>query len=749
MKKPLILGFCLLLLLTGCSEVTKSRNTSTDMTEITEEAKPIENNEVTSPEPVSEANNKEFAAEDSLGKDLVYENIDDQLPSNQEEMSLEDIIIKMKGIFPIKDSYDDVTTQENNPEVGVSSYNVNYFETATGDSAWFQSDIYGNLMGFGTYSQEDYSQNIEINFSLSEGEEKVRDLLGKLYGEIGQEFIILNNSRNNSIEQPTYFFNAYRTFNGIPLADDFLTIELNKKNGKINSVYIQTTTNYNFADTSYFEDSEKVVTKEEALQAFWEINSLYKGLLKLENNYYGRSNQPIEYIPIYSFLDEQIPINAKTLKGVFSYPRIETYDAFATEEAAKGEGLSEFEQEQIDKVNEQNSAKDAEAKARKLFGLEDYRLVSSNLSNFMGMKDYYVWNLNFVNNDKYVFVSFLASDLSLLNYNGPYSYGSSSPSEENTKAYIEKANKILKEIGGQNLDGYTLTERSKNYQSGPIHNLEYVRKYDDLHIYTERVIISIKKENNELASYNKNWIAEENINVPDFILSKEESFDKLLENYTFDLVYKRTNGGQKPVVLVYKLENLSLESKSYIVDARNGQIIDSVGQAINPVGNIDYEDIDQAKNPEIIEFLKNNGIGYYNENLNPTEGVTQISLFRLLASSILYGRGVNASEDEIYQALESYNILDGQGREPEKIITQRDYARYISRYLGYQEFASLNSIYKDRFDDISSGDSDYGYLVLAKEKGLIESSSENLLEPEKVIDRENALYYYYNLKLNN
>ena len=129
------------------------------------------------------------------------------------------------------------------------------------------------------------------------------------------------------------------------------------------------------------------------------------------------------------------------------------------------------------------------------------------------------------------------------------------------------------------------------------------------------------------------------------------------------------------------------------------------------------------------------------------EKINQVDLFRIFLSSYNYGTDpFDLTDDEVYQTIENMNLLEIESRQPDKILTHRDYSRYISKLLNYNDIAKMNDIFKDKYDDITSEDSDYGYLFLGDIKGLIESE-DNKLMPDKEIDRETALYYFYNLKL--
>lgn len=740
MKKPGYLILAMMLLLSGCSEVTQSRNTSSEQVS--------EDIEINTRDLNQTANTEE-------GTQPVPES-ENTLTSNQEEQNLEDIIVNMRNKLKIESDYDEVTTEEVNPNSSTKYYTVNYYNSTNGNSAWFSSDVYGNLMSFGDYSENNYSNDIANAISTSEAEDIVREFVIALYGDVANDFEINENIDNNSLESTSYYFNIIRIVNDIPVDSDGISVEVSKKNGKVLGANVQTGTNYNFSDDSYFDDFQDVVSEDEGLEKYKEINNFYEAILGVDVSS-GGARRTFEYRPVYSFLEKQIPIDAKTLEPVYlDSDRNEFYGA-DTEEAAPAEAiepreLTPAEQEQVDNINTQSTVDQAEQKARQLTNLEGYELDFSNFSNYMGSKDYYIWVMSFTNDDSdYVYMTLLANDLSLMNFSKNSVITPNQEFSDDNQEYVDLGNNYLKSKGGLDPEDFTLTERSKNVQDGPEHKLVYVRKVnDEINLHNDRVTIVINKAEKEVSSYSKTWIFEDDFEYSDFEITKDEAFDNLVEKMGFELVYKRDyTDSSVPMKLYYQLKEPDFHYTDFLIDGISGELIDDFGKPIRTNHRINYEDIDEAKNPEIIQMLASNGIGYKGDMLNPTESVDQISLFRILASPYIYnGSSLDSSVDEIYDALEFKNILGDEERDPEKIITQRDYAKYVSRYLEYEEFAKLNDIYKDKYDDIDSDDSDYGYLLLAKEKNLIESE-DDLLEPDKVIDRETALYYYYILKSNN
>ena len=117
----------------------------------------------------------------------------------------------------------------------------------------------------------------------------------------------------------------------------------------------------------------------------------------------------------------------------------------------------------------------------------------------------------------------------------------------------------------------------------------------------------------------------------------------------------------------------------------------------------------------------------------------------MLYSLLNYGASPsNLSDDEIYEGLKWTMILGSDAREPNKIVTNEDMAKYTLRSMNYQKIADRGYLFDDKFTDMSKDSANYGYLVLAKDLGFIQTGSDTILEPTKKIDRETALFNLYN-----
>lgn len=753
MKKYLILFLAFVLILSGCNQVTQSTNTKT----IEPKSEPSANTKEIS---VEKETFDAVAEGEVASSEMIAPVLNTKLiKSNKPEMKLENIIIKIKDALDIGNEYDEVSTEEYSYEGMDKTYNVNLYNTSNSDSAWFSTDVYGNLTSFGRYNST--NTQIEINYTKPEAEGKARELLTKLYGDVADDFIIDERYGYNSFENPNYSMRLVRVVNEIEVPSDTISIDISKRTNEIMSFQIMTQTNNDFSDISYFASSDDVKDADEAFKKYQEENMMLKGYLGVNSQQTGIYRK-LKYIPIFGIFQSQIPIDAVTLEPNYSLTDIKiNYGMGATEEAMAKDGLSPAESAHLDDVKEQHTAEEAEKAARDLFALgNDYKMSYSNFGNYMATQGVYTWSMSFNGpNDEYVSVTLLANDLTLVNYSSYDSNSYVNPTEQvenkNADSYVSIANNFLTEKGKVRLEDLEISYRSNNSQSDFNHQVSYVRKYkEDIFIYSDTITVTINKKEDKVTNYYREWDFElvEDALTDSFGITKDEAFEILKENYGFNLVYRRdaveSNG--TPVKLFYEFDSSGVYPnffQRFLVNGENGDVIDYEGEKVILQDKIVYSDLDQAQRPNIIEEMAENNIGFYEPELKPKQAITQIELFKLFLGSNGYSfGGRDLTDEQVYEMLQYNNLLEDEPKEPNKIITQKDIARYIARYKSYGNIGKLNEIFKDKYEDSTSSDKDFGYLAIAKEKGFIETDGENKLNPDKEITRETALYYLYAIK---
>lgn len=753
MKKYLILFLAFVLILSGCNQVTQSTNTKT----IEPKSEPTANTKEIS---VEKETFDAVAEGEVASSEMIAPVLNTKLiKSNKPEMKLENIIIKIKDALDIGNEYDEVSTEEYSYEGMDKTYNVNLYNTSNSDSAWFSTDVYGNLTSFGRYNST--NTQIEINYTKPEAEGKARELLTKLYGDVADDFIIDERYGYNSFENPNYSMRLVRVVNGIEVPSDTIAIDISKRTNEIMSFQIMTQTNNDFSDISYFASSDDVKDADEAFKKYQEENMMLKGYLGVNSQQTGIYRK-LKYIPIFGIFQSQIPIDAVTLEPNYSLTDIKiNYGMGATEEAMAKDGLSPAESAHLDDVKEQHTAEEAEKAARDLFALgNDYKMSYSNFGNYMATQGVYTWSMSFNGpNDEYVSVTLLANDLTLVNYSSYDSNSYVNPTEQvqnkNADSYVSIANNFLTEKGKVRLEDLEISYRSNNSQSDFNHQVSYVRKYkEDIFVYSDTITVTINKKEDKVTNYYREWDFElvEDALTDSFGITKDEAFEILKENYGFNLVYRRdaveSNG--TPVKLFYEFDSSGVYPnffQRFLVNGENGDVIDYEGEKVILQDKIVYSDLDQAQRPNIIEEMAENNIGFYEPELKPKQAITQIELFKLFLGSNGYSfGGRDLTDEQVYEMLQYNNLLEDEPKEPNKIITQKDIARYIARYKSYGNIGKLNEIFKDKYEDSTSSDKDFGYLAIAKEKGFIETDGENKLNPDKEITRETALYYLYAIK---
>ncbi|WP_054252349.1 hypothetical protein [Neofamilia massiliensis] len=748
MRKSILLVVLIMAsLLVGCDESpTKSLNTDPEsFNTAAKETEEKDQEDLVSEEDKQITNENKEAENINIEADQVK-----TIATNKEEMSIEEIILKYKEILKISPDFDEVSTEESSETDGNKYYTVNYYDSKTDESMWFSADIYGNLMNFSAFTKD--TDNKSEGLTSTEAMDLVRETLNDLYGPVSEDFIISKNADINTLGSTSYYFNVIRTVNKIKVPTDTILFEVSKGQKKITSLNVYTASNYDFSDTSNFEDLDGIVDEITAFDAFMKENKIYPLQLKILNRDNFHLYEKYNLQPALGFIEKQIPVNAKDLSPYYLDPfRLVGYGGEKAEEAAQvAEGaLSPAEQEQLDTVKDQYSLEDAEKKARSLFSLKDYKLSYSNFSTYRGTKGYNKWSLSFNKDDSYVYVSLLANDLSLVSYSN---YEEGNKAEADAENYLNLANDFLVSKAGLDLSKLTLTKRSSQKQGDNYHIVEYHRNLDDGQIlYSDTVTVNINKKSGKVEYFDKAWTYDLKDQVQAGTINEAEAYKKLKDSFGFDLVYLRdTQADDKILKAYYSFDSSKLDYTGiFLVDGKTGQVINLEGKEFLTGDLVEYEDIDSAKHPEIIKTLLENNIGFPGGELLPTKAVTQEEVFRILLAGDIYGDFSSASTDDIYKLAKDRGLLKDEERKEEKIIRNRDYARYLARYLSYDEIGLHNEIFKDTYKDISSTDSDYGYLVLAKLKKLMDFPSDNLLEADKEVDRESLLYYYYYLKANN
>lgn len=744
MKKYLAILIALTFIFAGCSKVTQSKNTNLEHTG-------SENSEI-----MTEENNKDIDIKKSsvsMAEGRKSTPNRGLLPVKGEEKSLEDIILKMKEVLDISDSYDEISTEEYEIYDNLKSYSISYFNTENENSASVSTDVYGNLISFNQYKQRTGEE--EEKYTKEEAGDKIKLILKGLYGDASEEFKICDVPYMNNLNSDEFYFEVTRVYDDIVVPTDKISIYLNKSDLLITNINVMTDTNFDFSDTSYFQNKEEVKDIDEGFEKFKEINKLYRGVLGTGTDE-SSMFRSLKYIPAFAMTsvdNRQTPIDGITLEPVYNISSgINDYGSTADDTVAAKEesALTSTEQEHIDDLKNQKTVEEAEKKARSLFNLDkEYELNHTNFSNYRGTKGVYSWTLYFTKEDSEdILVSLLADDLSLLSY-GKYIYSGNSSEvyNDDIEKYISNSNNFLVDKGNMNLDDLVLIESSKYPQSGTDHSIKYLRKInDDLVNCSDVINITISKNTGEVTGFYKYWdykFDEKDLDV-NFNIDIDEAYDILKDAYGFDLVYRRDRySDNKPVKPVYELSSKNVRYLSdFVVNGETGEVIDSYGKPIDFQVSISYKDIEKAEHPEIIKKLADNNIGYYDSHLRPKENIRQVDMLRLILSVENYNRTL--SDEEVYEYLGDRfdKVLK---KDPESSVTNRDYAKIVSKFRrDYSDIAKENHIFKDRFDDIDSTDKDYGFLVIAEDKGYIKSEN-NKLYPDKNINRETALYYIYNL----
>lgn len=746
MKKLKYILLASVIVLSGCATATKSQNiesmeessttVAVEAKSVTEEAAPVEG--------------ASTSAMSGDAKIMPPYPVTTLIKSRKPQMKLEEIILKVKRELEISDEYNEVSSSEYTDENGIKIYNISYMNTTTKDSAYVSVNNHGDIYNYGiSYGNIDNSGEA---ISREAALEKAKEILVRLYGSQAAEWETIKNYYSNDLESNSYNLTFQRSFEGIPVTSDRVDMEINKYTSILQNMYVTTGTNYDFSDNSYFDMKEGVKEIEEAFAKYKLENKLYKAFLGTVDYKQSTMFQDLKYIEVYSQFGEQISLDAKTLEPKVLYgPEMGGYGVAESVAMAADRKLTDAEQEMVDNIATQKTVEEAEKKARELFNLDSgYKLTWSNFSNYMGNKDLYNWNLSFSNEKILVNVGLLGSDLELLNYNKTVmdtNYEKNSVTPEEARAVAEG---FLSDKAGITLADLEMSPRGNFMNSSSGYNFRYMRSLgDDKYLISSTIDVMVSPNGQEVTNFNKNWDYKFVDREFKATMTSDEAYTKIRDSFGFNLVYKRdgSDEGQKPVKLYYEITTpayVGYPGSTLAVDANTGKVIDNNGSPVLIASEITYSDIDQSQFADEIIELAENGVGFPGGELKPKDQVKQVDVLRLFYSLLNFGGSpFDMSDEDIYENLKWTGIMGDDNIEPEKIVTNSDVAKYTLRSINLQKVAERNHLYADKYTDSNNTNPDYGYLVIARDMGFIESESDMTLEPGKQLDRETVLHYLY------
>jgi hypothetical protein len=276
-------------------------------------------------------------------------------------------------------------------------------------------------------------------------------------------------------------------------------------------------------------------------------------------------------------------------------------------------------------------------------------------------------------------------------------------------------------------------------EEGNISSFNFVRQVNGIEFTSNSLYVQVDKTNGKIIGYNNNWYS--NVTFPDIsqAMTKEVAFNKFKELKTFGMQYVMLD--KSKVGLVYNFKN---SDENYIVDPISGKRIDYMGKIYKDNKLPEYKDISGQWCEKVVKELLDNGYYIEGDRFNPNMNITQVNFLKYLYSPMQS----NYSDDEFYNMLIQNGVVKKEEKSQGSLVSNQEAAKFIIRYLGYDQIAIHPEIFTNPFKD--NVDEKYkGYAAMSYALNLNKGDSNGNFNGSRSISNGEAAVIIYNLVKNN
>lgn len=671
-----------------------------------------------------------------------------------DENVLENVVLKLKGLFDISDEYDNFTSRINSYDDEVSFY-LNWSDSNEElPNITVHADYKGNVISFNTYSNQPMEPDLKLpKISKDEALKISMDFIEKVDPLVFNELELRESSQPISTWDRHYSFSFIRKINDIPYTSNTVSISIDMETGQVSNLHINWERNLEFPDT------KNIIPLDKAKEVYEEEIGLKLVYKRSGRNIIreGIENQDSLFLT-YSNLGDLKGIDAKTGKSI----NISYYSTYygvekGTEDSVSGGGeapiITPEEREQIDKLKGLKPIEEVEKTAKDILDLDNsYELRSKNLFSSWDNPDEFYYSLAFVkvieDREYNTEISINAKTLELMSF---YKYGDSSPSAKaviNKSEALELAKEFIDKINPDKLDHVELIESSNIRENEQNYGFNFIRKIDDIYVESDYISIGVDTVNKDINSYNINWYKGEfptRDNAIHIDKAYEVLFDKigLALNYTSIYNFDNVNKEQeREIKLVYTIS----QDKPTIIDAYTGDILDYSGNVYKDNTIPAYDDIDDSYAKDKIMTLAEYGVGFNGDKFNPKDIIKQEDFLYLLWRSMNPYRGLLEQDmNEIYKDLIRQNIVKSGEEDRERAVSKEEAVKFVIRTMKYEKIAETPNIFADIFVDGEDIDPNLkGHMTLAYGLKIINGDETENIKPKYQLKREDAANIIYN-----
>ena len=644
--------------------------------------------------------------------------------------NFEQAILNVKSIVSISDDYKNFSHSSRQIDNGKDSVTVWNLEWETDDEnrgyISAEVDSYGNLCNYNNYNYN-YDSSRLAKISREEARNTAEDFLKKALPDYLSDMRLID-KENNDIYSNQYNFKFQQYVNNIPVNFMKVNVSINKYTGEVEyySGLEPGTKNSEFPEVDSIVDIESAESRYvENIQEDLSYYSYYDYKAKKNNTFAGYS------------LNNNKAIDAKSGEVItvfnpnwYIYGDKYSLNSTGAEFDKAGIELSELEKEEVNNVSgliTKERAQEIIDDSIESFSKMQTEEISLNKSY---IENNYIWEFNFDNGSAEV-NAITGEIVGFYIYNIIMDEKNNSITDEAAKI---KAEALLNKIAGSKFNQTKLINNEIDEDSSR-YDFEYIRQVNEKNYTSNRLTVSIDKETGNVISYNNIWY--DNLDIPDIsqAISKYDVFNKFNEPKNFGLYYVIDEN--EAIKLVY---NFGEDDVTYYIDALSGKKVDGYGNEYKSNEIPKYDDIQGHWCEKTVKELLDSGYYIAEDKFNPDTNISQINFFKYMLSPELH----DYSEDEIYSMLIDRGILKEEERNALSSVTNKDAAKFISRYLGYDKLAQNSNIFNNQFKD-SIDDKYLGYANICYALNIVKGDSNGNFNEDNYITNAIAAVYIYNI----
>jgi len=665
--------------------------------------------------------------------------------AEEDSKGLEQAIIEAKKIINVPDKYSDFTHYSSERETINGKIRVWSFNWAEkeGNHGFVSASVGENgfLYEYNKYDGDEDKKGL-AKVTKSAAKTSADEFLKKVMSSDAVQMKLIDEDSNN-YSRDQYNFVYQKFVNEIPVNFVTVTIGVNKFTGEVTSL----TGNNLEAKGVEYPNLDNTIPSADGEKAY--IEKL--GVSLKYYSYYDYKQKKMNIFAGYSIYDNKSQaIDVKTGEPVTLYNDDSKYNDkqdYATGTASQSnmakisQELTKEETEAVKNVSNFISKEKAESILRTAADVisSDKKVKEATL-NKNYINDQYVWNISFDN--AYGEVDANSGEVIALHC---YDYDNITGSAVSKAEAKNIGENFLKKIA-PNKFAQTKYKETENrifkisiIEEGNILSFNFVRQVNGIEFGSNSLHVQVDKTKGKVVGYNNIWY--DNITFPDVnqAMTKEGAFNKFKELKTFGMQYVMID--KLKIGLVYNFKN---SEENYILDPVSGKRLDYMGQVYKENKLPEYTDISGHWSEKIVKELLENGYYIEGERFMPDMNIGQIEFLKYLYSPMKN----NYTDDEFYNMLIQNGIVKKEEKSPGSLVSNKEAAKFIIRYLGHEQVATHPEIFTNPFKD-NVEEKDRGYAAMCYALNIFKGDRNGNFNGDHNISNAEAAMIIYNLIKNN